>query len=96
MQLDWLIIEASAGVLGMLTLASRLHFLRELKEQGLLRPVLSRYLEADLAPDLKSDLRTKTDEIGLKSVSFAVVDRTIPTFCRFELSINNNSILKTH
>jgi hypothetical protein len=44
------------------------------------RPVLSRYLGADFGADFESDLRTKTDQIGSKSVCFAVLDRTIPLF----------------
>jgi hypothetical protein len=61
--------------------------------QTLLRPVLSRYLEANLGADLESDLRTKTDQIGSKSVCFVVLDRTIPPFLPIGEAISKIGIL---
>ena len=59
----------------------------------IVRPVLSRYLGADFGADLESDLRTKTDQIGSKSVCFAVLDRTIPLFLPIGEPISKIGIL---
>ena len=60
------------------------------------RPFLSRYLGADLGADLESDLRTKTDQIGPKSVGSDVLDRMIPAFSRFDVTIRIIGIPATH
>ena len=62
----------------------------------ILRLVLSRYLEADLGADVESDLRTKTDQKGPKSVSFNILDRMIPTFLRIWVIGCSSSIIATH
>ena len=54
-----------------------------------LRPVLSRYLEADLAADLGADLRTKTDRIGLKSDFIVGLDRMVPILSRLQNRFEN-------
>jgi hypothetical protein len=58
-----------------------------------LRPVLSRYLGADLGADFESNLRTKTDQIGSKLVRFGVLDRTIPLFLPIGEPISKIGIL---